>query len=372
MYYFDHSATTPLHPDVVELMHNIQKYKFGNPSSTHKKGREAKLIIENSRNQIAHAIGVSSKNIIFTSGGTESNNQVLWSMLGNKKSHILSNYIEHPAVLNVLKYLKNYGIDHDLVSVDNNGLISIQELKNKIKKDTALISVMLANNEIGTIQPVEEIVKIAHEKGILVHSDAVQCLGKMHINVDKIGADFFSLSAHKFYGPKGVGILYFKNRKLLSSFIIGGSQEKNLRAGTEDTASIAGMGLAAEIAVKNLSQKVKTLVKIEKEFLNRLKAIYPKFIINGHKEKKLPGVLSVSFPDFRSDFLMAKLDRENIYVSNGAACGSGDIKPSKILKALSLKDEINISTLRFSFGVTNTIDEIQYLINVLNKILNQR
>ena len=369
MYYFDHSATTPVHPDVLEHIHEVQKNLYGNPSSIHQKGRDARSIIEKSRNQIANAIGTEANKIIFTSGGTESNNQVLWSRLGKKKNHIISNKIEHPAIISTLKFLKKHNIDYNLCDVNSKGNISLNNIKNNIKSNTGLISVMLANNEIGSIQPIKKIVTIAKEKKIAVHSDAVQCLGKIKLDVKNIGVDFLSLSAHKFYGPKGIGILYIKDKNSISPYLIGGGQEFGLRGGTEDAASIAGMGLAAEIAIKNLNQKIKHLNILESKFVTGLKTIYPKAIINGNKQNKLPGLISVSFPGFKSDILMAKLDRLEIYVSNGAACGSGDIKPSKVLKAISLSAELNISTLRFSFGITNSKNQIEYLLNKLKEIL---
>tara|TARA_B100001250_G_C19784672_1_gene783564 strand:- start:848 stop:1960 length:1113 start_codon:yes stop_codon:yes gene_type:complete len=370
MYYFDHSATTPIHPDVLDLMHEIGKKTYGNPSSVHKKGRKARSIIEKSRRQIADAIGSEPNKIIFTSGGTESNNQVLWSRLGQKRNHIISNLIEHPAIINVLKFLKNYNINYSLCPVDSKGEISLNNLKKEIKVNTGLISVMLANNEIGTIQPIKKIMNIAIKNNILVHSDAVHCLGKMKLNVTKMGIDFLSLSAHKFYGPKGIGILYIKDKNTISPYLIGGGQESGLRGGTENTASIAGMGLAAKIAVENINQNIKKLNFYESKFISGLKLIYPKAIINGNKQNKLPGLVSASFPGFKSNLLMTKLDRQGIYVANGAACGSGDVKPSTVLNAISLKPEINISTLRFSFGSVNSENQIKYLLQTLNTILN--
>ena len=369
MYYFDHSATTPIHPIVLERVHQVQKHLYGNPSSIHQKGRDARSIIEKSRNQIASAIGAEPNKIIFTSGGTESNNQVLWSRLGEKKNHIISNKIEHPAIIGTLKFLKNHNIDYDLCKVNSKGIISLNNIKNNIKSSTGLITVMLANNEIGSIQPIKKIVRIAKGKKIAVHSDAVQCLGKIKLNVKDIGVDFLSLSAHKFYGPKGIGILYIKDKSSISPYLIGGGQEFGLRGGTEDAASIAGMGLAAEIAIKNLNQKIKHLNILESKFIAGLKIIYPKAILNGNKQNKLPGLISVSFPGFRSDILMAKLDRREIAVSNGSACNTGNIKPSMVLSEMGIKKEINLSTLRFSFGKDNTKKEVDTLLKALKEII---
>ena len=369
MYYFDHSSTTPIHPDVLKLINEVQKSNYGNPSSIHKKGRIARSLIEQSREKIANAIGTEPNKIIFTSGGTESNNQVLWSRLGKRKNHIISDVIEHPAILNVLEFLKRYNIDFSLCPVNSKGVISIDRLKEEIKLKTGLISIMLSNNEIGTIQPIQKIIETAQQKNILVHSDAVHSFGKMKLNVDKMEIDFLSLSAHKFYGPKGIGILYVKDKKNITPFLIGGGQERGLRAGTEDTASIAGMGLAAEIAEKNLDQNIEKLRTLETEFISKLKLIYPRAIFNGNRKSKLPGLVSVSFPGFRSDIILAKLDRVGIYVANGAACGSGDVKPSMVLNAIDLTDEQNISTIRFSFGTKNSKKDLQYLSLKLEEIL---
>ncbi len=228
---------------------------------------------------------------------------------------------------------------------------------------------MLANNEMGTIQPIKEIVALAHEKNILVHSDAVQCLGKMPVDVKDLGVDYLSLSAHKFYGPKGIGILYFKNMDSLSSLMIGGGQEKGLRAGTENIASIAGMGLAAELVTDQLDHHINELASFEAHFKSELKIIFPNAIFNGDANNKLPGLVCVSFPGYRSDILMAKLDRAKLAVSSGSACGSGNVKPSRVLSEMGVDDEINISTLRFSFGASNTSEQVGLLLSKLKTIL---
>ena len=369
MYYFDHSATTPIHPNVLELMIEIQREVFGNPSSVHQLGRKARSIIETARKQVAKSISANSNQVIFTSGGTEANNQVLWSRLGQDKNHVISDEIEHPAVLKVLEQLTSKGLDHTLVSVNEKGCVSIQNIESAILKKTGLISIMLANNEVGTIQPIQYIVKLAQKQHILVHTDAVQCLGKMPIDVNELDVDFLSLSAHKFYGPKGIGILYFKDKSLLSSFIIGASQESDLRAGTENIASIAGMGLAAELATTNLGHHIQELEDLERQFKNGLNSFFPNAVFNGDSENKLPGLVSVSFPGHRSDILMAKLDRANMAVSSGSACGSGNIKPSEILSAMGIDDETNICTLRISFGTSNTAKQVDLLLAELKRIL---
>ena len=372
MYYFDHSATTPLQPAVLELMNSFQSNVYGNPSSVHSQGRKARSIIENARKQVAKSIQASSNQIIFTSGGTEANNQVLWSMVQKKTKHVISNVIEHPAVIKVLQFLEPFGLEHTLVPVNKNGLVSVKDVENSILDGTGLISVMLGNNEMGTIQPLKEIVEIAREKGILIHTDAVQCLGKMKVDVSELGVDFLGLSAHKFYGPKGIGILYIKEKETFSSFMIGGNQESGLRAGTENVASIAGIGLAAELITTTLDQHIEQLNQFESQFKSGLKAFFPNAVFNGDPSNTLPGLVSVSFPGHRSDILLAKLDKANMAVSSGSACGSGDVKPSTVLSAMGIDDDINISTLRFSFGSSNTIGQVDSLLAELKSILTNR
>ena len=369
MYYFDHSATTPVHSEVSELMDSIQSTIYGNPSSIYSAGQKAKSVIENARRQIADSISVEPEQIIFTSGGTESNNQVIWCILQNQKKHVISNDIEHPAIIKVLEFLKPLGLDHTLIKVNSDGIVPSNNVIKAINPQTSLISLMLANNEIGSIQPVKAVVDIAYENNIMVHSDAVQCMGKMELDITSLGVDFLSLSAHKFYGPKGIGILYVKEPKNISSLIIGGGQEMGFRAGTENVASIAGMGLAAELATASIDKHINSLLEFEKQFKTGLKIFFPNAIFNGDQVNKLPGLVNVSFPKYQSDILMAKLDRVNIAISNGSACGAGDIKPSPILSAIGVEDTMNLSTLRFSFGSSNTPEQIDYLLNQLESIL---
>ncbi|MBJ12943.1 MAG: cysteine desulfurase NifS [Candidatus Marinimicrobia bacterium] len=369
MAYFDHSATTPIHNDVLEQIHEIQTKVFGNPSSNHDKGRQAKSIIEKARDQVSSAIGASPNQILFTSGGTESNNQLLYSMIGKAKNHIITSKIEHPAILETLANLKKFGIQYDTISVDNEGTIIFDEIQNFTQHKTGLISIMLANNEVGTIQPIKNISEYAKSRDILTHTDAVQCLGKIPIDVKELGVDFLSLSAHKFYGPKGVGILFANDPRLLESYIFGGSQEYNLRGGTENTAAIAGMGLAAQITTNNLDRTKKHLENLESFFKTQLKNNFPEAKFNENINSKLPGLISVSFPKNRSNILLSKLDRLNFAVSNGSACGSGIIKPSKILSAMGVKNDLNLSTIRISFGTTNTLKEIKSFLAALDSIL---
>ncbi|MBU0529289.1 cysteine desulfurase, partial [bacterium] len=350
MLYFDHSATTPIDPKVSALVQEVAVNYFGNPSSIHKYGQKARAIIEKSRRQIADALGVKSRNIIFTGGGSESNNMVLQNLLYSDKKHVITSTIEHPAILKVLKHLKNFGVNYNTVPVDKFGLIDPINVESAIRNDTALISIMYANNEVGTIQPITEIAEIAHENNILFHSDAVQTPGKIPIIMSELNTDLMSFSAHKFYGPKGVGFLYIRDGIKLHPMIIGGGQEKKLRAGTENTPGIAGLGLAMEMAVKNLTDAQNHLILLENHFKNRLTEIYPEAIYNGHPELHLPGLVSVTIPSVTSDLLLVNLDMKGMAVSSGSACSSGTVKPSDVLKAMHISNQNNISTLRISFG----------------------
>lgn len=371
MLYFDHSATTPIDIKVLALMHEIANTHFGNPSSIHKYGQKARAIIEKSRRQIADALGVKSRNIIFTGGGSEANNMVLQNLLYNDKKHVITSLIEHPAILKVLKHLKNFGVSYTTIPVDKFGLVDPLNIESAIREDTALISIMYANNEVGTIQPIAEIAKIAQKHNIYFHSDAVQTPGKIPLNISNINVDLMSFSAHKFYGPKGVGFLYIRDGFKLHPMIIGGGQEKKLRAGTENTPGIAGLGLALEMAVQNFSHAKNHLETLESHFKNNLSKIYPEAIYNGHPELHLPGLISVTIPSVTSDLLLVNLDLKGMAVSSGSACSSGTVEPSEVLKAMHISNQNNISSLRISFGKGNTIDQVDLLIEALGSILKK-
>ncbi len=367
MIYFDHSATTPIRPEVLEQINTINRDYFANPSSVYRTGRESRNLIEKARFQIATAIGARSNQIYFSSGGTEANNQVLWTIANQKNKHIIISSVEHPAISKFIEKIKPYGVETSIANVDNKGIVLTNKLMNLIRPNTGLISIMLANNEIGSIQPIKEISKKIYNHNIPIHTDAVQALGKIKIDINELKIDYLSLSAHKFYGPKGVGALFVKNKKNIKSLIIGGEQENGLRGGTENIAGIVGMGLAAELAIKEQDKWVTKLKKLENYFLNNLKNHIPSAKHNS--TNNLPGLISISFPGYKSNIMMAKLDRANIAVSNGSACNTGNIKPSKVLKAIGLDDDINLSTLRISFGKDNTIVEVDCLIKTLIEIL---
>ncbi len=371
MYYFDHSATTPLHPKVKKLMSEVGELHFGNPSSIHASGQKAKTLIETARGQMAKAIGCNSNEVVFTGGGTEANNLVLWNLIHQMKKHVITSVIEHPAVLNVLDNLGEFGVTYTAIGVDETGMVKPNDVQNAITEKTGLITIMLANNEMGTIQPIADIVAIAKKQSIILHTDAVQSLGKIPVNAKELGVDCMSFSAHKFYGPKGVGALFVSKGLKLKPLIIGGNQERRMRAGTENTSGIAGLGLAAELAANKIHKTQTHLNELADAFKSQITYICPNAIFNGHPEKQLPGLINVSFPGFRNDLLMIHLDRHGIAVSSGSACSSGDIKPSRILSEMGIKDDINNSTLRISFGYGNTLKDVEYLTRCIKSTLEK-
>lgn len=362
MLYFDHSATTPIDADVQSLMSELNQNIYGNPSSTYDLGRKAKHAIEIARRQFADSINCEPKEVIFTGGGTESNNMVLWNVVHQKRKHVITSSIEHPAVLLVLKELEKFGVEHTIVSVDKNGCVNPDDIKNNITSDTGLISIMMANNEVGTIEPIKNIANIAKEYDILFHSDAIQMLGKLPIDVKRLNIDMMSFSAHKFYGPKGVGALFIKSGITIKPMIVGGSQEKNLRAGTENISGIAGLGLAAEIANRAIDQNFTHLLDLENHFRNRIMEKNVDLIFNGFDKNHLPGLINLTIPNISSDLLLIHLDKEGIAISNGSACSSGTISPSPVLKAMGISDKNNLESIRISFGKHNTINEVNKLV----------
>ena len=370
MLYFDHSATTPIHPIVLDKMNSISQNHFGNPSSIHASGRKSKSIIENARRIIAESIQASPNEIIFTGSGTEANNSVLWSLIYEKNKHVITSSIEHPAILKVLDSIEPFGITYTKLPVNKFGEVNPKALEEVIKDDTGLISIMMVNNEVGTINPINELIKITEKKNIPFHSDAVQALGKTPLSVKDIRADYLSFSSHKFYGPKGVGFLYKKKKSKLNPIIIGGGQESQFRAGTENISGIVGLSEAVRLSAQNLDKRILHLKKLESEFKSKLSHYSSNIVFNGHPKKHVPGVVSTSFPGKRSDILLAELDREQIEVSSGSACGSGSIKPSFVLEEMGISESQNTSTIRVSFGRGNTLEDVNVLVNALLKYTN--
>jgi len=366
MLYFDNSATTPIDQDVQSLMSDLNQNIYGNPSSIYASGRNAKNTIEIARRQLANAINSKPSEIIFTGGGSEANNIVLWDMVHKKRNHVITSSIEHPAILLVLRELEKLGVKHTIVPVDKNGLIDPDDIKKNIISDTGLISIMMANNEVGTIEPIQEIARIAQEHDVLFHSDAIQVLGKLPIDVKKLQLDIMSFSAHKFYGPKGVGALYIKDGVSINPMIIGGSQEKNMRAGTENVSGIAGLGLAAEIASNFEKENFSHLLELENYFKELIIDKHNDITFNGFDNNKLPGLVNLTIPNIPSDLLLINLDNDGISISNGSACSSGTISPSPVLKAMGLSDKSNLESVRISAGKYNTMDEVNKLVDSIH------
>ena len=369
MLYFDHSATTPIHPDVLSLINELNQDIYGNPSSIHAAGRKAKHVVETARKQIAAAINCDSKEIIFTGGGSEANNLVLWNMIYRNRKHVITSSIEHPAILAVLRQLEHLAITHTIVPVNKYGCVNPEDIDSAIKDDTGLITIMLANNEVGTVEPLQDIAKIAKKHNVLFHSDGVQVLGKLPIDVQELGVDMMSFSAHKFYGPKGVGALYIKEGIVMKPLIAGGSQEKSLRAGTENVGGIAGLGRAAELVTNSLSDVGRTLTALETQFKTKFNEQHTNIIYNGFEDNHLPGLISLTIPGIASDLLLIHLDNEDIAVSSGSACSAGTISPSLVLKAMGISDKQNLETIRISAGRDNTSTEVDLLVETMTRVI---
>ena len=366
--YFDHSATTPLDLAISEWIKRTQGEIYGNPSSSHAVGRKAKNILELARKQMAEVLGCHSKEIIFTGSGTETNNSVLHSLLFQEKKHVVTSAIEHPAILSTLQHLEPLGLSYSIAGVDSRGKVNLSEIEKLIQTDTGLITIMTANNEVGTIQPISECSDLAKAHNIPFHSDAVQALGKISIQILLEQVDLMSFSAHKFYGPKGVGCLYKKENTNLHSFVYGGGQESNLRGGTENIIGIGAMALAAQLAVEQIKETTDHIKVLEYQFITGIKTIRDDIVFHGNSKSHIPGLISFAAPGMDNQKLLTLLDRENIFVSSGSACHSGLSTPSKILEAMDISESLNLSTIRVSFGKHNTDKEVQYFLSVLKKI----
>ncbi len=372
--YFDYNATTPLDPRVFDAMIPFLKDMYHNPSSLYKNSKVTKSAIESSREKLALLIGASPKEIVFTGGGSEADNHAIkgtaFSLMERGK-HIITSSIEHHAVLNTCKFLEKIGFEVTYLPVDKYGIVDPESVREAIRNDTILISIMYANNEIGTIEPIKEIAKISHENGILFHTDAVQAAGKIPINVKDLEVDMLSMSAHKFYGPKGVGALYIRKKLRIEPLIHGGMQERGKRAGTENIAGIVGAGKAAEIAINELAvekEKIKPLRdKLERELQKRI----PDILINGHPEKRLFNTLNIAVKYVEGEGILTFLDFEGISVSSGSACASGSLDPSHVLLAIGVPVEHAHGSLRFSLGKYNTEDDVNKLIEVLPGIVEK-
>lgn len=377
--YLDHNATTPLHPQVIQTLGETMAV-FGNPSSMHEYGREARALVEEARETIAGFLGALPEEIIFVGSGSEGNNTVL-SIIGcpasnctcerEHKSHIVTTAIEHPCILETSKCMRGRGSRVTFIGVDRYGKISLDELRDSITDQTGLVSVMMANNEIGTLQDIRAAAQVAHENGALFHTDAVQAFGKIPIRVHELGIDFLTLSAHKIYGPKGVGALYVKRGVPFCPLVHGGHQERGRRAGTENTLGIVGLGKAVEMRAIEMPGETERIVKMRNALQQGIEAAIPDIAFNGHPTDSLPGTLNVSFEGAEGESILLYLDLEGIAVSTGSACASGSLDPSHVLLATGVPVERAHGSIRMSLGRENTMEDVDYVLDKLPPIINK-
>ncbi len=372
--YFDNAATTSIKPEVLEEMMPYLKSKYGNPSSMYSVGREAKKAIEKAREQVANLIGCKPHEIYFTGCGSESDNTAIKGIAyanAHRKRHIITSKIEHPAVLHTCQFLQKQGYSVTYLNVNSDGVADLEELKNSIRYDTMLISIMFANNEIGTIQPITEIAKIAKMHNIVFHTDSVQACGNVPINVKKMGIDMLSLSGHKIHAPKGIGALYVREGIEFEKFIDGGHQERNKRGGTENVAGIVGLGKACELARMNMANHIRYLQELRNYYISRVKETIPNVKLNGKLENRLPGNANFSFEGVDGEALLLNLDAKGICASSGSACSTGSPEPSHVLTAIGCTPSQAFSALRTTFDEENTKVDIDYLVENLKEIVER-
>jgi len=372
--YMDHSATTPVRPEVAQLVGEYFTDIFGNASSVHAFGREARKGVENAREQIANLIKAKPEEVFFTSGGTEADNMaIIGAAMANqaKGKHIITTQIEHHAVLDTCKFLQRQGFDVTFLPVCPDAQIDLNQLKDAIRDDTILITMMHVNNEVGTILPIKEVGQIAHEKGILLHVDAVQSFGKIPIDVNEMHIDLLSASGHKIYAPKGIGCLYLRKGTKLSPLFFGGSQERKRRPGTENVPGIVGFGLAAELAGREMEAEAERLTKLRDKLIDGILEKIPESQLNGHRTNRLPGHVNVSLRYIEGESLLLMLDMKGIAASSGSACTSGSLDPSHVLMAMGICHEIAHGSLRLTLGKSNTEEDIDYVLEVLPEIVEK-
>jgi cysteine desulfurase len=373
--YFDHNATTPVDPSAADVMMRVLREEYGNASSVHRLGQQAKSVMDEARSAVSSLIGAEPSELVFTSGGTEADNFALRgaaeALEPTGRKHLIATSIEHEAVLVTLKALARRGWRTTLLPVGESGIVSPDALRDALTDDTAIVSVMHANNELGTIQPVAELAAIARSKGALVHTDAVQSVAKIPVNVRELGVDLLSLSAHKFNGPKGAGALWIKRGTRIVPILTGGKHERTRRAGTENVPAIAGMGAAAEQGRAKLGTEAARVAalrdRLEREVLSRI----PGTVVNGARERRVPNTTNISFERIEAESLLIALDLEGIAVSTGAACSSGTLEPSHVLRAMGLPTHRAQNSIRFSLGAGNTDAEIDYLLEKLPRAVEK-
>ncbi len=373
--YFDHNATTPVDPAVAETIARVMTGEFGNASSVHHFGQRAKAILDEARSAVAALIAAEPSEIVFTSGGTESDNFALRGVAEalepTGKRHLIASSIEHEAVLVTLRALARRGWRTTLLPVDQTGIVDPEALRSAMADDTVIVSVMHANNEIGTIQPIGELARIAHDRGALFHTDAVQSVGKIPVDVRALGVDFLSLSAHKFNGPKGVGALWIKRGSRVTSILTGGKHERNRRAGTENVPGIAGLGVAAQLAKKKLTGEAARLGSLRNRLEEAILARVSGTAINGSREPRVPNTTNISFDAVEAESLLIALDLEGVAVSTGSACSSGTLEPSHVLRAMGLPSPRTQNSIRLSLGAGNTEAEVDFVVSKLPPIVDK-
>lgn len=364
--YMDHAATTPTRPEVVEAMLPYFSNNYGNPSSVYSISQKNKAVITNCRDIIADSLGAKFNEIFFTAGGSEADN---WALKGiaEEGGHIITSKIEHHAVLHTCEYLEKHGCDVTYLDVDENGIVKLDQLKRSIRPDTVLISIMFANNEIGVIEPVKEIGEIAHEHGIIFHTDAVQAYGQVPIDVDEYNIDMLSASGHKLNGPKGIGFLYIRTGVKIGSFIHGGAQERGRRAGTENVPGIVGLAKACEIAHNTMEKRTEREIMLRDHMIDRITQEIPYTRLNGHRKERLPNNINISFQFVEGESMLIMLDMAGICASAGSACTSGSIDPSHVLTAIGLPEDIARGSLRMTLGEENTLEEVDYVVEQIKK-----
>ncbi|MEN3337732.1 MAG: cysteine desulfurase [Acidobacteriota bacterium] len=373
--YFDHNATTPVDPGVVQTMARILAEDFGNASSVHHFGQRAKAVLDDARSLVATLIGAEPSEIVFTSGGTESDNFALRGVADalepTGRRHLIASSIEHEAVLTTFKALARRGWRTTLLPVDSTGIVQPADLAAALADDTALVSVMHANNEIGTVQPIAEVARLAHDRGALFHTDAVQSVGKIPVDVKRLGVDFLSLSAHKFNGPKGAGALWIKRGARVTAILTGGKHERSRRAGTENVPAIGGLGEAARLAAAKLTTEGPRLTALRNRLEEAILARVPGTAINGAREPRVPNTTNISFEAVEAESLLIALDLEGVAVSTGSACSSGTLEPSHVLRAMGLPSPRTQNSIRFSLGAGNTEAEVDFVVSKLPALVEK-
>ena len=370
--FLDHSGTTPVRREVFEAMVPYLTNCYGNPSSIHSVGREARVAIDEAREKVASAIGAKAQEIVFTGSGSEADNYALIGAANAQKggkNHLIISAIEHHAILDTAKYLEKQGFEVTQIKVNSDGIVDPNDVKEAINPSTFLVSIMMANNEIGSIQPIKEIAKIAHEAGVLVHTDAVQAIGHIPVNVDDLGVDFLSMSAHKFYGPKGVGVLYIRTGNKIGTLIHGGGQERKRRAGTENVAGIVGMGVAISLAINDMPKEMERENKLITKLIDGIMERIPHTRLNGPRDNRLSNNANFSFSFVEGESLLLKMDMLGICASSGSACTSGSLEPSHVLLSIGLPHEEAHGSVRFSIGRGTKESDIDYVLESLPPIV---